>query len=110
MAWIVNWSVNCPVFGLGNWKLNEPSAPLVTGPAITVPVPSSRRTSTPGSVTPVKWGINTLVMLSPFTPESSAGSIVRFGGFVRTRALIVKFTTGLRVEPLKLVALAWIVN
>ena len=39
---------------VGNWKLNEPFVSLVTGPAITVPVPSSRRTSTPGSVTPVK--------------------------------------------------------
>ena len=58
----------------------------------------------------MKRGLATLVMLSSFAPESSAGSIVRFGAVSGPGALIVKFTSGLRVEPLSFVALAWTVN
>ena len=54
----------------------------------------------------MKWGLTTLVMLSPFTPESSAGSIVRFGLRFGPGAWIVKFTAELVVEPLSCVALA----
>ena len=109
LAWIV-YIPSGGWFVFGNVKLNDPLARLVVGPAITVPVPSSRETCTPGSVTPKKWGLATLVMLSPFTPESSAGSIVRFGTVSGPGALIVKFTTGLRLSPCLLDALAWTVN
>src|SRR5262245_50308650 len=104
--------LNCPValLGLGNWKLKAPvtgSLVVVTAGLNGLPLPSSNSTVTPGSVTPVKCGLKTLVMLSPLTPESSAGSIVKTGAMSGPDALMVKFKTGLVLEPLEFVALAW---
>src|SRR5262249_15713653 len=46
---------------------------LATFVSRTVPFASRRLTVRPGRAAPVRWGRGTLVMLSPLTPESSAG-------------------------------------